>query len=157
VIRVQTQDFDPGAEIAALGSASRTIGGVVSFVGLVRDSAGGKPVTAMTLEHYPAMTEHALAEIEREANARWKLEASLIVHRTGRLEPGERIVLVAVASAHRAAAFEACAFLVDWLKTKAPFWKLETGPAGERWVAALETDDAAAARWRDEPPAKTAD
>ena len=157
MIRVQTEDFDPGAEIAALGAASRAIGGVVSFVGLVREFGGGERIAAMTLEHYPAMTEPALAEIEREANARWNLEASLTVHRVGRLEPGERIVLVAVAAAHRGAAFEACAFLVDWLKTKAPFWKLESLPSGERWVAALESDDAAAARWRDEQPTQPGD
>ncbi len=157
MIRVQTEDFDPGAEIAALGTANRGVGGVVSFVGLVRELGGEEPVAAMTLEHYPAMTERALAEIEREANARWELEASLIIHRTGRLEAGERIVLVAVAAAHRGAAFEACAFLVDWLKTKAPFWKLESLPSGERWVAALDSDDAAAARWREAPPAKAGD
>ena len=154
MIRVQTEDFDPGAEIAALGGASRAVGGVVSFVGLVRELGGEEPVAAMTLEHYPAMTERALADIEREANARWELEASLIIHRTGRLEPGERIVLVAVAAAHRGAAFEACAFLVDWLKTKAPFWKLESLASGDRWVTALDADAAAAARWHDGPPPK---
>ena len=147
VIRVQAEDFDPGAEIAALGATSRAVGGVVSFVGLVREFAGGEPISAMTLEHYPAMTERALTEIEHEAQARWTLEASLIIHRTGRLQPGDRIVLVAVAAAHRGAAFEACAFLVDWLKTKAPFWKLESLPSGDRWVAAEAADDAAAARW----------
>ena len=157
MIRVQTEDFDPGAEIAALGAASRAIGGVVSFVGLVREFAGGERIAAMTLEHYPAMTERALDEIEREAHARWGLEESLIVHRTGRLEPGDRIVLVAVAAAHRGEAFEACAFLVDWLKTKAPFWKLETLPSGERWVAALDSDTAAAARWHQAPPSKAED
>lgn len=157
MIRVQVEDFDPGAEIAALGAASRAIGGVVSFVGLVREFAGGERIAAMTLEHYPAMTERALDEIEREAHTRWGLEASLIIHRTGRLEPGDRIVLVAVAAAHRGEAFEACAFLVDWLKTKAPFWKLETLPLGERWVAALDSDDAAAARWHEAPPSKPED
>ena len=157
MIRVQREDFDPGAEIAALGTSSRAIGGVVSFVGLVRDSAGGEPIAAMTLEHYPAMTARALEEIEAEANARWGLEASLIIHRTGRLEPGERIVLVAVAAAHRRAAFEACEFLVDWLKTKAPFWKLESTAAGDRWVAAQAGDDHAAARWLEGQPPRSGD
>ena len=147
MIRVQRDDFDPGAEIEALVRGRHTVGGVVSFVGLVRDLSDGAPITAMTLEHYPKMTETKLAEIEREAIGRWPIEASLILHRYGRLEPGDRIVLVAVASAHRHAAFEACAFLVDWLKTKAPFWKLEETPAGEKWVGAHEGDDAAAARW----------
>lgn len=147
MIRVQADDFDPGAELAALTAGRRDIGGAVSFVGLVRDMADGAPITAMTLEHYPKMTEAKLAEIEAEAHRRWPLAASLIVHRYGRLEPGERIVLVIAASAHRQAAFEACAFLVDWLKTKAPFWKLEETPAGEKWVGAHEGDDAAAARW----------
>jgi len=157
MIRVQAADFDLGAEIAALGATSRAVGGVVSFVGLVREFSGGEPIAAMTLEHYPAMTERALAEIERAAGERWALEASLIIHRFGRLEPGERIVLVAVAAAHRSAAFEACGFLVDWLKTKAPFWKLESLSSGERWVAALQSDDAAAARWVGVPPSKSED
>ena len=110
----------------------------------------GRPaaISAMTLEHYPGMTEKMLAEIEAEANARWPLSASLIVHRYGRLEPGERIVFVATASAHRHAAFEANMFLIDWLKTRAPFWKLEDGEAGPAWVAARDSDDAAAERWR---------
>jgi molybdopterin synthase catalytic subunit len=146
-VRVQAEDFDPGAELAALTAGRPCIGGVVSFVGLVRDMAGGEPVSAMTLEHYPGMTERKLAEIEATACGRWPLAASLIVHRYGRLEPGDRIVLVAAASAHRAAAFEACAFLVDWLKTKAPFWKLEDRPGGARWVAARAEDEDAAARW----------
>ena len=117
MIRVQEEDFDVGAEIAALARDNHKIGAVVTFVGLVRDIAGGAPIDAMTLEHYPGMTECGLAEIEAEARRRWPLEASLIVHRYGRLEPGERIVLVITASAHRRAAFEACEFLVDWLKT----------------------------------------
>jgi molybdopterin synthase catalytic subunit len=106
----------------------------------------------MTLEHYPGMTEKMLERIEADARARWPLEASLVIHRVGRLEPGERIVMVACASAHRRAAFEACGFLIDWLKTKAPFWKLEEGPAGAKWVEARESDDAAAARWAPEKP-----
>lgn len=147
MIRVQREDFDAGAEIARLATGRHGIGGVVSFVGLVRDVAGGERVGAMTLEHYPGMTEKKLAEIETEARRRWPLEDCLIVHRYGRLEPGERIVLVIAASAHRQAAFEACEFLVDWLKTKAPFWKLEETPGGSRWVEAREGDDDAAKRW----------
>lgn len=150
MIRVQREDFDPGAEIAAAGRASPGIGGLVSFVGLVRDFAGATPISAMTLEHYPGMTERELAAIEAEAHRRWPLAASTIIHRYGRLELGERIVLVITAAAHRAAAFAACEFLVDWLKTKAPFWKLEETPAGAHWVEAKTEDDAAADRWRAE-------
>ena len=147
MIRVQREDFDVGRELEGLSPANHAVGGVCAFVGLVRDMAGAETVAAMTLEHYPGMTEKALERIEAEANRRWPLEASLIVHRFGRLEPGERIVLVATASAHRRAAFEACRFLVDWLKTEAPFWKLEDTPDGARWVEARAGDDAAAARW----------
>ena len=147
MIRVQEQDFDVGAEIEALTAGRHDIGGVVSFVGLVRDMAGGAKVGAMTLEHYPGMTEKQLREIEEEANRRWPLAASLIVHRYGRLEPGARIVLVVTASPHRDAAFAACHFLIDWLKTKAPFWKLEDTAQGAKWVAADARDDDAAARW----------
>jgi molybdopterin synthase catalytic subunit len=147
MIRVQEQPFDVGAELAALTAGRTDVGAVASFVGLVRDTAG-EPVTAMTLEHYPGMTERKLAEIEAEANARWPLQASLIVHRYGRMLPGEPIVLVATASPHRAAALEACAFLIDWLKTEAPFWKLEETAETSRWVDARGTDDEAAARWR---------
>ena len=146
-VRVQREDFDPGAEIEALIGGDHGIGGVVSFVGVVRDTAGDSRIDAMTLEHYPAMTERQLAGIEAEARERWPLAASLVIHRFGRLEPGDRIVLVVTASAHRRAAFEACEFLVDWLKTKAPFWKLEQTEGGEKWVAAAESDDADAARW----------
>ena len=154
MIRVQREDFDPGRELAALTAGNHKVGGLAVFVGLVRDMAGDETVGAMTLEHYPGMTEKMLERIEAEARARWPLEACLVIHRTGRLEPGERIVLVACASAHRQAAFEACGFLIDWLKTKAPFWKLEEGPAGATWVEARESDDAAAARWAaDEPDA----
>lgn len=148
MIRVQREDFDPGAELASLTTGNRAIGGVVSFVGLVRDMAADERIRAMTLEHYPGMTERKLTEIEAEAHKRWPIEASLIVHRYGRLEPGERIVLVIVASSHRQAAFEACAFLVDWLKTQAPFWKEEETAAGSHWVEAKTEDDKAAARWR---------
>ncbi len=146
-VRVQLEDFDLAAELAGLTRGNRSVGGVVSFVGLVRDMAGGTPITAMTLEHYPGMTERTLAEIEAEARRRWPLEEALIIHRHGRLAPGDQIVLVATASAHRQAAFEACHFLIDWLKTQAPFWKLEDGPAGSRWVEARDGDDTAAARW----------
>ena len=153
MIRVQREDFDPGAEMAALTAGRTDIGGVAAFVGLVRDlvpaKQGAEPsrINALTLEHYPGMTEKKLAEIEAEAQARWPLQASLIIHRYGRLEPGERIVLVATASPHRQAALEACAFLIDWLKTKAPFWKLEETAAGQQWVEARDSDDDAAARW----------
>ena len=147
MIRVQQEAFDVSGELAALTAGRTDIGALASFVGLVRDHADG-PITAMTLEHYPGMTENKLAEIEAEANARWPLQASLIVHRYGRMLPGEPIVLVATASAHRAAALEACAFLIDWLKTKAPFWKLEETAEERRWVEARAADDQAAARWQ---------
>ena len=146
--RVQRDDFDVGAEIAAMTAGNPSIGGVTSFVGLVRDMANGEQTSAMTLEHYPGMTEKMLAEIDAKAHDRWPLEASLIVHRYGRLEAGDRIVLVIAASPHRDAAFEACRFLIDWLKTKAPFWKFEEAEDGAtRWVESKETDDIAAARW----------
>lgn len=147
MIRVQTEDFDPGAEVEALVRDRRDIGGVVSFVGLVRDMADGEAISAMTLEHYPGMTEKRLAEIEAEACRRWPLSASLVIHRHGRLLPGDRIVLTVTASAHRRAAFEANMFLVDWLKTGAPFWKLEDRASGAAWVEARDSDDTAAGRW----------
>ena len=149
MIRIQQQAFDSGAELDALKAGKTNIGGSVMFVGSVRDVSGGRDVAAMTLEHYPGMTERALEEIEAEALKRWPLDASLIVHRYGRLMPGEDIVLVITASAHREAAFEACHFLIDWLKTKAPFWKLEEGSGGAAWVEAKDSDDAAATRWED--------
>jgi len=152
MIRVQREDFDPGRELAALTAGNHRVGGLAVFVGLVRDMAGDETVGAMTLEHYPGMTEKMLERIEAEARARWPLEASLVIHRYGRLEAGERIVMVACASAHRQAALEACGFLIDWLKTKAPFWKLEEGPVGAKWVEARESDDAAAARWAPQEP-----
>ena len=151
MIRVQTEDFDVGAELRALIGANRAIGGVVTFIGVVRAGADDQGVSALTLEHYPAMTRRELEKIERTANQRWKLEASLIVHRYGRLELGAQIVLVITAAAHRGEAFAACEFLVDWLKTSAPFWKCEETTGGERWVAARATDDAAAARWTEKP------
>ena len=141
-VRVQAEDFDLGVEAAALRGAGDA-GALVTFSGVVR----GGDVSAMTLEHYPGMTEAALAEIEAEAQERWPLTATLIIHRVGRLAPGEQIMMVAAASRHRAAAFEAAEFLMDYLKTRAPFWKKEETPEGARWVDAREIDDAAAARW----------
>ena len=146
-VRVQSEDFDVGRELEQLGRGRTGIGAVVSFVGLVRDMAGDQPLRALTLEHYPGMTERELAAVEAEARRRWPLEEAVIIHRTGRLLPGDRIVLVAVASGHRAAAFAACEFLIDWLKTRAPFWKLEETPAGAHWVEAKTGDEDAAARW----------
>lgn len=148
MIRVQREDFDLADELKTLTAGNPRVGGLCSFVGLVRDIHGDDRIQAMTLEHYPGMTERMLERIDAEAHARWPLEASLVVHRHGRLEPGDQIVLVATASAHREAAFEACQFLIDWLKTQAPFWKREETPEGERWVEARDSDDAAAARWR---------
>ena len=153
-VRVQREDFDLAAELKALTAGDHRIGGLASFVGLVRDMAdlgagAAVPVTAMTLEHYPGMTEKMLARIDAEAQARWPLEASLIIHRHGRLQAGEQIVLVACASPHRTAALEACHFLIDWLKTEAPFWKLEQTPDGDgHWVAARDSDTAATEKWR---------
>jgi molybdopterin synthase catalytic subunit len=147
MIRVQAELFDPAAELAGFTRGRTDVGGVASFIGLVRDEHGGEPVAAMTLEHYPGMTERQLAAIEAEARERWPLLDVLVIHRYGRMLPGEPIVLVATASAHRAAALEACAFLIDWLKTKAPFWKLEETGQGERWVEARASDEAAARRW----------
>lgn len=149
MIRVQNEPFDLGAELAALRDGNHAIGGTAIFLGSVRDLNLGDEVSAMTLEHYPGMTEKALEAIDAEACERWPLDASLIVHRYGRMEPGEDIVLVITCSAHRDAAFEACQFLMDWLKTKAPFWKLEEGgsEAQAKWVDARESDNKAAARW----------
>ncbi|MBP6818923.1 molybdenum cofactor biosynthesis protein MoaE [Ferrovibrio sp. MS7] len=147
-IRVQREDFDIGAEMERLTRGRHQIGGVVSFTGLVRDIApDGMGQSSLTLEHYPGMTERQLEAIAAEAWNRWPLDACLVIHRYGKLLPGDRIVLVIAASAHRQAAFEACAFLMDWLKTKAPFWKLEEAAGERRWVAAKAEDDAAAQRW----------
>ncbi|MBX3494188.1 MAG: molybdopterin synthase catalytic subunit MoaE [Parvibaculum sp.] len=148
MIRVQTDDFDIGAEVAALTGGRTDIGAVVTFSGLVRDASGSAPVTSMELEHYPGMTEKELARIEAEAHERWPLQATLIVHRVGRLAPGDNIVLVIAASAHREAAFEAASFLMDYLKTRAPFWKREEGAGKAHWVDARESDDKAATRWK---------
>ena len=146
-MRVQEAPFDAGAEIAALTQGRSDIGAVASFVGLVRELSGGTRVERMTLEHYPGMTERMLEEIEAEARRRWPLDLTLVIHRYGPMLPGEPIVLVVCASAHRDAAFDACRFLMDWLKTEAPFWKLEEGPEGARWVEAKDEDEAAARRW----------
>jgi molybdopterin synthase catalytic subunit len=145
MIRVQQEDFDIATEVAALKGARTDIGAIVTFTGTVRDQDGA--VSEMLLEHYPGMTEAELARIEEEANARWSLQASLIVHRHGRLMPGDNIVLVVTASAHREAAFEAARFLMDYLKTAAPFWKHESGPGGRHWVGAEESDEEARTRW----------
>lgn len=152
---MQRDDFDVGAEVARLTDGNAAIGGVCVFVGLVRDMADTNQIGAITLEHYPGMTERQLERIDTEARERWPLEQTLIVHRHGRLEPGERIVLVAVASRHRQAAFDACQFLIDWLKTQAPFWKVEETPAGARWVESRASDDDAAARWTSPEPTPT--
>lgn len=146
-ISVQEGDFDVGAEIAALSAGRADVGAVASFVGLVRADNAGSVVSAMTLEHYPGMTESALTEILAAARARWSVQRARIIHRHGRLQVGDRIVLVAVASAHRGDAFAACEFIMDFLKTRAPFWKREETPQGARWVDARDSDDSAAARW----------
>jgi molybdopterin synthase catalytic subunit len=146
-IRVQSADFDVGAELERLTAGNHAAGAVASFVGLVRNPAGETPLAALTLEHYPGMTERQLGALEAAARRRWPLEAVLIIHRVGRLLPGERIVLVATASRHREAAFAACQFLIDGLKTRAPFWKQEETTAGSRWLEARDEDHRAAARW----------
>jgi molybdopterin synthase catalytic subunit len=151
-VRVQREDFDVGAEMDALVRGATDIGAVASFVGLVRDSNDGSAVSAMTLEHYPGMTERALDEIIAEARGRWRIDRVLVIHRYGRLVPGDRIVLVVVTGAHRGDAFAACEFVMDYLKTRAPFWKKETTARGERWVEARVSDDTAAARWDAEHP-----
>lgn len=146
---VQSEAFDVGAEIAHITAGRKTVGAVASFVGLVRDGDGPEDVklTAMTLEHYPGMTEAALEDIVAQAKARWQLQGVRVIHRTGRLAPGDAIVLVIAASAHRGDAFAACEFIMDYLKTRAPFWKKEETRDGSRWVEAKDADDAAAGRW----------
>lgn len=148
-IKVQTDVFDLGAEVDALRAGRTDIGAIASFVGLARDMNEGSGVAAMTLEHYPCMTEKALAKLVGDACARWTLLDVTVIHRVGRLLPGDPIVLVAVASPHRGEAFAACEFIMDYLKTQAPFWKKEETANGERWVEARASDDAAAARWTD--------
>jgi molybdopterin synthase catalytic subunit len=147
MIRVQQQAFDVGHEINAIKAGKTQIGGTAVFVGTVRDMNEGADVAALTLEHYPGMTEKALADIEAEARSRWVLDDVLIIHRFGRMDIGEDIVLVICCSEHRDNAFDACRFLMDFLKTRAPFWKLEEGKAEAKWVDARESDDAAAACW----------
>jgi len=146
-VRVQTEDFDVGAEIARMRAGNPKVGAIASFVGVVRDLNDGDAVSELTLEHYAGMTEKALEKIIEEARARWEIYDALVVHRVGKLKPADQIVLVVVTSAHRGEAFGACEFLMDYLKTRAPFWKKERTAEGSRWVEARETDDAAARRW----------
>ena len=147
-VRIQTADFDAGREIAALRQGDRGIGAIASFVGVVRNVNDGDKVTGMTLEHYPGMTEKSIAGIIGQAKSRWNIFDALVVHRVGRLKPADQIVLVVVTGAHRGDAFAACEFIMDYLKTRAPFWKKEQTPEGERWVESRESDDIAAGRWR---------
>jgi len=147
-VRIQEADFDTGRELDAMTRGRKDVGALASFTGLVRDANDGSAVSAMTLEHYPGMTEKALAEICGQAHSRWDLIDTLVIHRVGTLKPGDRIVLVGVTSAHRGEAFAACEFIMDYLKTRAPFWKREETPGGTRWVEARETDDTAAAKWK---------
>ena len=147
-VRVQSEDFDVGREMDLLRADNPKIGAIASFVGVVRDMNEGESVSTMTLEHYPGMTEKALAQICDEAKSRWDLYDVLVIHRIGELKPTDQIVLVIVTSAHRGEAFAACEFVMDYLKTRAPFWKKEHTPEGERWVEARSSDDEAAARWR---------
>jgi molybdopterin synthase catalytic subunit len=147
-IKVQTEDFDIGAEFAAMTAGRTDIGGIGCFVGTVRNTASDQRVAAMTLEHYPAMTERAIGRITDQAERRWQLLGCTVIHRVGRLIAGDNIVLVLAAAAHRQPALDATEFLIDWLKTKAPFWKKEEFvEGGGAWVEAREADDAAAARW----------
>ena len=146
-VRVQEADFDLGAELAALRAGDARVGALASFVGLVRDINEGAGVSEMTLEHYPGMTEKALEEIVLEAKSRWEIYNALVIHRVGALRPCDQIVLVAVTSAHRGEAFAACEFIMDYLKTRAPFWKREETAEGARWVDARDKDDSAAERW----------
>ena len=146
--RVQEADFDVGVELRQLRAGHLKVGAVASFVGLVRDVNQGEPVREMVLEHYPGMTEKALQDIIAQAHSRWDILDALIIHRVGRLEPGDQIVLAAVTGAHRGEAFAACEFIMDFLKTQAPFWKREQTEQGARWVEARTSDDMAASRWR---------
>jgi molybdopterin synthase catalytic subunit len=146
-VRIQTEDFDAGAEIAALRRGNPKVGAVASFIGVCRDANDGDAVSKMTLEHYPGMTEKALEKIVDEAKQRWNVMDVLVVHRVGELKPTDQIVLVVVTGAHRGEAFAACEFIMDYLKTRAPFWKKEQTPQGTRWVEARTSDDAAAGRW----------
>jgi molybdopterin synthase catalytic subunit len=147
-VRVQTEDFDAGCEIAALRKGNPAIGAIASFIGVVRDVNDGGKVAEMTLEHYPGMTEKSVGEIIEQAKSRWSIFDALVIHRIGRLQPLDQIVLVVVTGAHRGDAFAACEFIMDYLKTRAPFWKKEQSPQGARWVESRESDDIAAERWR---------
>ena len=147
-VKIQTADFDVSAEIATLRKNDPKIGAVASFIGVVRDVNDGSAVAEMTLEHYPGMTEKAIEEIIVQAKGRWQVLDALVIHRVGTLKPTDQIVLVIVTSGHRGDAFAACEFIMDYLKTRAPFWKKEQGGHGERWVEARATDDIAAERWR---------
>lgn len=148
-VTIQAADFDCGQEIAAITKGRDDIGAIASFIGLVRaDPLAGEKINAMTLEHYPGMTEKALAEIVAQAKSRWDLQAVRVIHRIGRLVPGEQIVLVVVAASHRGSAFAACEFIMDFLKTRAPFWKKEETACHGQWVEARDADDTAAERWR---------
>ena len=152
-VRVQREPFDAGAEIARLHGADPAVGAVATFIGIARDANDGEAVGKLVLEHYPGMTERALAGIVERARARWRLIDALVIHRVGELAPSDPIVLVAVSSAHRAEAFDACRFMVDYLKTEAPFWKKELAPDGaERWVEARHSDDEARAQWERRVP-----
>jgi molybdopterin synthase catalytic subunit len=153
-VRIQTEDFDAGAEIAALRRNDPRVGAVASFIGVCRDANDGTAVSRMTLEHYPGMTEKAIGKIIAKAKERWGVIDALVIHRVGELKPADQIVLVAVTGAHRGEAFAACEFIMDYLKTRAPFWKKEETPKGARWVEARVSDDEAARRW--EPPKSSA-
>ena len=146
-VRIQREDFDAGAEISRLRGGDPKVGAVASFIGVARDVNDGASVATMTLEHYPGMTENALEKIVEEARSRWRIMDALVVHRVGELRPTDQIVLVVVTGEHRGEAFAACEFIMDYLKTRAPFWKREQTPAGTRWVEARASDDEAAARW----------
>ena len=147
-VRIQIEDFDTGAEIAALRRGNPKIGAIASFIGVVRDINEGGVVSEMTLEHYPGMTEKSIEDIVTQARGRWDILEALVIHRVGKLKPTDQIVLVVVVGAHRGDAFAACEFIMDYLKTRAPFWKKEQTGAGVRWVDARATDDIAAERWR---------
>ena len=154
LIRIQAQDFDVATELKRLGNGGADVGAVVTFLGRVRGRAEGSNIQSMTLEYYPGMTEKALEKIVAEAHQRWNLLDALLLHRVGTLRPGDQIVLVAVAATHRGEAFAACEFIVDYVKTRAPFWKKEQTSKGARWVAARRSDREAAQRWGGKPPAK---
>jgi molybdopterin synthase catalytic subunit len=146
-VRIQEPDFDVSSELAALRAGDKRVGAVATFIGVVRDLNDASQVSALTLEHYPGMTEKALAQIVDDAKQRWDIFDALVIHRVGPLKPGDQIVLVAVTSAHRGESFAACQFIMDYLKTRAPFWKKEETPEGERWIEARASDEDAAARW----------